>query len=905
MPNSLKITKPDLKFSLVVSLSSSVDHGRVILVMDKNFCTDSAGNRFMRTTNSSFLVHFDRRSVFVNIRSHVPEKLVQLNSEARIVQATNNCSNLKVYLYFSEPILNSSTEILNSLHASQGLLLPISGNSLQNRRFGFMVADISNMSIVTVSLNTTLIISSQGTPVSPVAPVTFLYDSQRPAVSLSTTSNTRTKENCISVLINFMKPVFGFNSSHVAIIGGHLHDFREVSRSTYIVKIRAENTTISISIHENVTQDVAGNKNIASNVLQVRHYSVPVISLVLSNFTTTTFALTALLAGMLALSTAGLQSIGAFVRPNSSLTSGPSRNLFRIACHIQIFALCRWLAVTLPIEFFEFVRGLQWSIPYFSLPWETGNIWPAMVGSGFPSSPHSYGSKIREGAFNSLQLQEWSTHVASSINGLPLSPKEYRSFFWNQNVKPEAEHISDPHNSNGWRDFNRSMFWLAVMSGSLMLLHVAFLLILKLRKKNSEKQGNYGALILPRFEIFLIILALPCICEASASLIKGRASSGVVLGALLLGIVAFLLLALPLFLSVGITLGKLLLYKEIHQEGQNLHWYRDLIRMTLGPGKRGQWTWKNQCDSVYVTMFGPLFEDLRGPPKYMLSQISRGIPQKHGDRIIASEDETEDAEAPFIQKLFGILRIYYTFLETLRRVCFGILAGFYLRNWSSRTPTISLLCITAFQLFFMVLKKPFIKKRVQLVEIISVSSELIIFATCFVLLKRELSTRDESKIGIFMLLVFLIAFLAQMSNEWYALYKQTQQLDVDQQSFITGLKMAGKGFLVYFIPRRLIKVPINQSADDEVGDNYPSFSDRVRDSGTTGRPWLKRIREMTRASFSSDRGGNPNDPSTSRMRWSGFWSGKRSGSSSQNSPANVKSRTRGLSKDLEAIFASK
>lgn len=66
------------------------------------------------------------------------------------------------------------------------------------------------------------------------------------------------------------------------------------------------------------------------------------------------------------------------------------------------------------------------------------------------------------------------------------------------------------------------MFWLAVVSGSLILIHLLLLLILKMRKKNSENQRGYGALTFPRFEIFLVILALPCIFEASAALVKGN-----------------------------------------------------------------------------------------------------------------------------------------------------------------------------------------------------------------------------------------------------------------------------------------------------------------------------------------------------------------------------------------------
>ncbi|XP_034673186.1 uncharacterized protein LOC117904606 isoform X2 [Vitis riparia] len=724
IPSTFKVLQPNLKFSVLVGLSYSVPYGRVILVMDKSFCADSARNKFMRTENSSLLVHFDIRSVFVNLRTHVPEKLLELNSETRTVQATNNYKNLKVYLYFSEPVLNSSTEVLNSLNTSQGVLLPNGGRSLGNRRFGFLVENVSSVAIVTISFDSSAIISRQGTPVSPIAPVTFLYDSQRPIVRLSTTSNMRTREHTIPILIKFLKPVFGFNSSHISISGGHLQSFNAISRSTYTTEIKADHDVVSVNVPENITGDVAGNQNLASNILQVRHYSVPITSCVISTFTTASFVATSLAAGWLTVSTASLQSVGAFLRPRSYLVSDPARNLFRIASHIQVFALSRWLPVTLPVEYYEFARGIQWSVPYFSLPWETGHIHPIMVGSSSPTVSHLYASRIHDsGFFETVQPEEDNLDRAASVYGLPLTPMEYRTFFENHNFKPEAEYISDPQNSNGRRDFNRSMFWLAVIGGSLILLHALLVLVLKIRKKSSEKQGSYGALVFPRFEIFLIILVLPCICEASASLVKGGTTSAVVVGILLFGVVAFVLLALFLFLSVGISFGKLLQYKEVHREGLQFHWYQDIVRVTLGPGKRGQWTWKNQSNSVYLTMFGPLFEDLRGPPKYMLSQIAGGNSRKPSDRIIASDDETEDAEAPFIQRVFGILRIYYTLLESMKRVTLGIVAGAYSEQWYSKAPIIFLLCITSFQLFFLVLKKPFIKKKVQLVEIISVSTE--------------------------------------------------------------------------------------------------------------------------------------------------------------------------------------
>lgn len=387
--------------------------------------------------------------------------------------------------------------------------------------------------------------------------------------------------------------------------------------------------------------------------------------------------------------------------------------------------------------------------------------------------------------------------------------------------------------------------------------------------------------------------------------------SGVILGVLLLAVVSFLLLSLLLFLSVGITLGKLLQYKEVHQEGQRFHWYQEIVRVTLGPGKRGQWTWKNQPDSSYLTILGPLFEDLRGPPKYMLSQISGGNPHKEGDRIIASDDETEDAEAPFIQKLFGILRIYYILIESVKRVSLGILAGVYTDDWSSKTPTIVLLCITSFQLFFMVLKKPFIKKKIQLVEIISISCQVGLFTLCLVFIEKEFSSGGETKVGISMLALFLVGYFAQMINEWYALYRQVKQLDPTTKSLLSGLKVASFGVLLLVFPQKLTRNLESNFPLDRCGEGVAvdtGSADRIRSSGSrssgsTDKPWLKQLREMAKSSFSKERSGTINDPSTSQTKWNGFWSAKRRRSSSSSS--DFKSKSKGLYKDLEAIFAAK
>ena len=265
---------------------------------------------------------------------------------------------------------------------------------------------------------------------------------------------------------------------------------------------------------------------------------------------------------------------------------------------------------------------------------------------------------------------------------------------------------------------------------------------------------------------------------------------------MLLGVVSFLLLALLLFLSKGITFAALLQYEEVHQERQGFNWCQKIAGVFCVPVEKANWTPKKP----YATTLGSLYEDYRGPPKSKPSQNSGGSSHTQG-----ADDKTEAAEAPFIQNLFGKLRIYHTLLESViqklcgelriyypllesvRRVLLAIMAGFYEDNSSSKIPTTFSLCINCFHLFFLVLEKPYINKKSQLLEIMSVSSEACISAISFVL-----SEKDENKFGVLMLIITLVGILPQLMNELYALYKQIKQLDV-KKHLLTGLKKASSG----------------------------------------------------------------------------------------------------------------
>ncbi|XP_075663386.1 uncharacterized protein LOC142632960 [Castanea sativa] len=897
IPTSLKILQPNLQYSVLVNLSSTAQSGRVILVMDKNFCTDSAGNKFERNKNSNFTLRFDRRSMVVNLTTHVPERQLDFNGETRLVRATNNCVKLRICITFPVPVLNSSAEILNSLEPkilyslpmSKGKLLPlnVSKDDPGHRRFEFMVDGcISGMAIVTIGIDENSIISKHGTPVSKVDNITFLFDSLRPApmlitppsdslmpdirlsippsdslgpdVNLTTLLHMRTREHNISMWVEFMEPVFDFNGSEILIKGGELVSFvPESERRKYAVVIRAfdDHDIVSVNVPENVAHDAAGNKNLASETLLVKKIytdSVPIISIVISTLATASFVATSIAAGLLTASTASLSSIGTFSPPFSSV-SDPASNLFRMAGHIQVFALSRWLGVPLPVEYYEFSRGMQWSIPYFRLPWETGRTHSSDL-----ADSHPFRSKIHDsGFFPGVH------HNAKAIpKSMQLKADDYIKLLKNSGPDP----VSD-----GWEDFSRTMFWLAIIGGSLILLHALLLAILKFRK---QRQRGYGVLAFPRFEIFLVNLAVPSICEASAALIRGGTTSGIVVGTLILVAVSFLLLDLLWFLSTGITFAKRVLYKEDNQVIQVGRGNPRIAQVTLGPGNEGRWTLNRKQNSDCLTILVPLFEDLRGPilsitapddeagegsggtdlaPPSSAQSMSRSTRPSHipptrsstvatpavplmsstsahthgAYQIIAPDDKTEEvevsrgsvpthAEASSIQNLFMQLRIYYTLIESVRRVLLGAMGGAYKNTWSSTIPVIILLCITSLQLFFLVLEKPFIKRRVQLVETISVASEVCLFALSLVLVDKKLSPKQETIVGVSMLVIFLMGFLPQIVNELYALRRQIKHLDTAEKRFRTGLRIASFGILLFFISQDSLE------KTDCFGDNEPN-----------------------------------------------------------------------------------
>ena len=69
----------------------------------------------------------------------VPSYELVLNGVPRTVIATNKMEDLRVFLDFSSPIINSTEQILTALRVNSGHFIPSEGRN-GNRRFGFEVS---------------------------------------------------------------------------------------------------------------------------------------------------------------------------------------------------------------------------------------------------------------------------------------------------------------------------------------------------------------------------------------------------------------------------------------------------------------------------------------------------------------------------------------------------------------------------------------------------------------------------------------------------------------------------------------------------------------------------------------------------------------------------------------------
>ncbi|KAM1769804.1 hypothetical protein ACFX11_044822 [Malus domestica] len=817
--SSLRMIKPSISYSLDVILSKKSLCGRVAIRMADCFCTDQAGNGFTRTNGSTIIVRFDRRPVLADLWTSVPAYELAINGVPRTVRATNKMEDMEIFLDFSIPVMNTTEQVQNALVVNSGILVPSHGRNQGNRGFKFQLRNTSTTEIITVKLRAGFILGRTGTPVTSVPSVTFLYDSVETGVGLSTGSQNFTKDRVISMVVEFTKPVFGFQASMVNVFGGRITRFRELSRALYSLKVlAATENVVSVAIPAGKVYDISGNPNMASNQLEVKYYSTPAISIALHSFVTVGILATSLAAAIFSVSSANLGAVGTLASESSNAVASDSMNLHGMVGHLQVFVLSDWLPVNQPIEYLETTKGLRWLIPRQKLPWKKDNSsdWPHQekletttsteIDICFTNSSYMwYDIPVPIEVYPKSGWLHGQHSMRMPPYGQPLNSNEYFTYFLRGEPLSASNVIKGMEDYRGWEDLQMNLFWLGIGGGSLVVIHVLVLLFLRWRLGTPV----HGILLVPRFELFLLILMLPCISQSSAFVIKGGTTGGIIIGALLLAIPAALILSVCLFQIIAIFSSNFVQYKEVEHVARKDPWYARLWYLFTGRPRAGKWFHKEGLPSSFLPRFGILFISLQGPPLIIsadqneANSVSKCTGGGHSGigrmRPVSLDESTAETTIPISKRLLGCARSSYIILDLLRRVCLGIISGAYSSTKSSQS--ILALAITLVQFIYLFTLKPYIKRAVHLVESVSLLCEVGIFSL-FIVINGSNPVKSRS-FGFIMLALLFVTFVAHMINEWYTLVKSTLRLSQPQKnSFKLGLKFVAKGLILPFLPRK-------------------------------------------------------------------------------------------------------
>ncbi|RDX85024.1 hypothetical protein CR513_33843, partial [Mucuna pruriens] len=809
--SSLQIIRPGAKYSLEVIISTTITYGRLVITMAENTCTDQAGNQFIRTNGSTLTIHFDRRPVMVDFWTSVPSYELKINGIPRTVVATSKPEDLIIFLDFSIPIRNSTEQVLNALHVNSGFLTPLHGRSNGTRGFSFKLKNISITEIITIELQAASIFGWTGSPVSPVAPLTFLYDPMKPKVALRTSSLTETRDFNINIIAEFTKPVFGFGASMVEVSGGRL--------------IRQVKGTIKSFILIDCPSSDKGGVSYRS----CREDSTPAISTALHSFISAGTIATSLAAAMISLSSANLEALSILASGDtSSPASNPSINLHGVVGHLQVFALTSWFSTNQFIKYSETTRGLRWLIPHHKLPWKKFDTWSSILEReklGERSNGPSAGERDQQQSDlmglsyidhkPSLQTENntksgWlhnqhDISKTSTLYGLPLNSIEYFTYFLRGEPLSANNVIKGMESYKGWQDMEMNLFWLGVGAGCLLLFHVFMIFFLRHRTGRPPQ----GSLSVPRFELFLLILMLPCLSQSSTFVIKGGTTGGIITGVLLLAIPVAFILSILLFLIIAIYSGCFAQYKEFKQVTNEEKWYMKLLIFFIGRPTTGKWLNRNGLPSSFLSRYGILFNDWKGPPVLILDDQNEpnsitkwsesGQSGIGRTKTVSSEDSNEDIKISTFKRVLGCMRASYIILDLLRRVGLGIISVSYPSENSSKS--FFALIITSIQFIYLFTTKPYISRSVHVVESVSLLCEVGVFG---ILILQNGSNSVEAKTWeLVMLFLLLFTFIAQLTNQWYAMVNSILKLSQSQNNSLRhGLKFAAKGLILPFLPSK-------------------------------------------------------------------------------------------------------
>jgi len=292
-------------------------------------------------------------------------------------------------------------------------------------------------------------------------------------------------------------------------------------------------------------------------------------------------------------------------------------------------------------------------------------------------------------------------------------------------------------------------------------------------------------------------------------LYAGGTTGGIITGVLLLAVPVAFILSVFLFLIIAIYSGSFAQYNECKQVTNEEKWYRNLLFFFTGRPTSGKWFDRNGLPSSFLSRFGILFDDWKGPPVFILGDQNEpnsitkwtesGQSGIRRTKTVCSEDSNEEIKISKLKRVVGCMRASYIILDLLRRVGLGIISVAYPSENSNKS--LFALIITSIQFIYLFTTKPYISRSVQVVEGVSLLCEVGVFA--ILILENGSNSVEANTSDLVILFLLLFTFIAQLTNQWYAMVNTLLKLSQSQNNTLRhGLKFAAKGLILPFLPSK-------------------------------------------------------------------------------------------------------
>ncbi|CAI5478016.1 unnamed protein product [Closterium sp. Yama58-4] len=344
-------------------------------------CADSNGRAWMAGFDSYAVIRIDRAPLEATLSCDTPLAVVkfftQLRATPRVSQSPVTCRVL-----FSKPVSAFSSASLAVVNATTSD--PQAVNDLE---YQFQVWPTGEGSVV-VDIRHDNVTDAAGNTCQPTQPFFFFFDTTPPTVQLSVSETSATTDWVYPILVAFSEPVLGFNSSSIQLSNGVITCWTGVDRGLgryYEVTVAAvSDGDVTVSVPGATVVDIAGNFNSPSNTLSLTHYAPGDAGSIAAWVVTAVVGWTALSTAAVSLavtikesdptSSPGIRIVSN--RPFRAVSTpvvgaDPSRNILRMALHMQVFALTQNLAVrVLPLFYRQLTGGLRWTYFYIPAPFK-------------------------------------------------------------------------------------------------------------------------------------------------------------------------------------------------------------------------------------------------------------------------------------------------------------------------------------------------------------------------------------------------------------------------------------------------------------------------------------------------------------------------------------------------------